>query len=265
MLEDRDRIFLNLYGFGDWRLDGARARGAWDQTKGLIDKGKDWIVNEMKASGLRGRGGAGFPTGLKWSFMPKPDPARPSYLVVNADEFGTRHLQGPGDHAQRSASPDRRLSRCELRDAGACLLHLYPRRICSRIRTAAGGDRRGLCGKAHWSGQYSRLAVRNLPAPRRRRLYLWRRDGAARIARRQEGHAAAEAAVSCQYGSLWFPDDGQQCRVRSRWRRRSCAAAPHGLRVSAGKTTAVPSSFVFLGMSRNRATWKRPCRSPSAN
>ena len=40
----------------------------------------------MKASGLRGRGGAGFPTGLKWSFMPKPDPARPSYLVVNADE-----------------------------------------------------------------------------------------------------------------------------------------------------------------------------------
>ena len=51
-----------------------------------IDKGKDWVINEMKASGLRGRGGAGFPTGLKWSFMPKPDPARPSYLVVNADE-----------------------------------------------------------------------------------------------------------------------------------------------------------------------------------
>jgi len=58
----------------------------------------------MKASGLRGRGGAGFPTGLKWSFMPKPDPARPSYLVVNADEIGARHLQGPGNHAQRSAN-----------------------------------------------------------------------------------------------------------------------------------------------------------------
>jgi NADH-quinone oxidoreductase subunit F len=86
MLEDKDRIFTNLYGFGDPGLAGARARGAWDDTKGLIEKGKDWVINEMKASGLRGRGGAGFPTGLKWSFMPKPDPARPSYLVVNADE-----------------------------------------------------------------------------------------------------------------------------------------------------------------------------------
>ena len=64
---------------------GARARGAWSDTKALIEKGHDWIINEVKASGLRGRGGAGFPTGLKWSFMPKSDP-RPSYLVVNADE-----------------------------------------------------------------------------------------------------------------------------------------------------------------------------------
>jgi NADH-quinone oxidoreductase subunit F len=86
MLQDKDRIFQNLYGYGDWGLDGARKRGCWDNTKGLLEKGKDWIINEMKASGLRGRGGAGFPTGLKWSFMPKPDAARPSYLVVNADE-----------------------------------------------------------------------------------------------------------------------------------------------------------------------------------
>ena len=55
-----------------------RARGAWDNTKALIDKGHDWIINEVKASGLRGRGGAGFPTGLKWSFMPKSrSPAHP--------------------------------------------------------------------------------------------------------------------------------------------------------------------------------------------
>src|SRR5436305_9271598 len=86
MLADKDRIFTNLYGFGDWGLEGARERGAWDNTKALIDKGKDWIIAEMKASGLRGRGGAGFPTGLKWSFMPKADPMRPSYLVVHADE-----------------------------------------------------------------------------------------------------------------------------------------------------------------------------------
>jgi len=86
MLQDKDRIFQNLYGYGDWTLDGAKKRGAWDNTKGLLEKGKDWIISEMKASGLRGRGGAGFPTGLKWSFMPKPDPNRPSYLVINADE-----------------------------------------------------------------------------------------------------------------------------------------------------------------------------------
>ena len=85
MLADKDRIFTNIYGFHDTSLAGARKRGLWDDTKRLIDKGHDWIINEIKASGLRGRGGAGFPTGLKWSFMPKNDP-RPSYLVVNADE-----------------------------------------------------------------------------------------------------------------------------------------------------------------------------------
>ena len=85
LLEDKDRIFRNLYGLHDSGLDGARKRGAWDGTKFFIDKGHDWIISEVKTSGLRGRGGAGFPTGLKWSFMPKADP-RPSYLVINADE-----------------------------------------------------------------------------------------------------------------------------------------------------------------------------------
>jgi len=86
MLDDKDRVFTNLYGFHDWRLAGARSRGGWDGTKAILAKGRDWIINEMKASGLRGRGGAGFPTGLKWSFMPKQSDDRPHYLVVNADE-----------------------------------------------------------------------------------------------------------------------------------------------------------------------------------
>jgi NADH-quinone oxidoreductase subunit F len=86
MLEDKDRVFTNLYGIHDWGLEGARSRGGWDGTKAILAKGRDWIINEMKASGLRGRGGAGFPTGLKWSFMPKQSDERPHYLVVNADE-----------------------------------------------------------------------------------------------------------------------------------------------------------------------------------
>ena len=86
MLQDKDRIFTNLYGQQPWSLEAARKRGDWDGTKAIIEKGQDWIIEEMKKSGLRGRGGAGFPTGLKWSFMPKQSDGRPSYLVVNADE-----------------------------------------------------------------------------------------------------------------------------------------------------------------------------------
>ncbi|MFN4282001.1 MAG: NADH-quinone oxidoreductase subunit NuoF [Alphaproteobacteria bacterium] len=86
MLSDKDRIFTNLYGQHDFRLAGARARGDWDGTKEILARGRDAIIDEMKKSGLRGRGGAGFPTGVKWSFMPKQSDGRPSYLVVNADE-----------------------------------------------------------------------------------------------------------------------------------------------------------------------------------
>ncbi|MGB3247047.1 MAG: NADH-quinone oxidoreductase subunit NuoF [Sulfitobacter sp.] len=86
MLADKDRIFTNLYGMHDRTLKGAQGRGHWDGTAAIIGKGRDWIIDEMKASGLRGRGGAGFPTGLKWSFMPKESDGRPAYLVVNADE-----------------------------------------------------------------------------------------------------------------------------------------------------------------------------------
>ena len=86
MLADKDRIFTNIYGWDDPGLKGAKKRGDWDKTAAILKRGHDDIIEEIKSSGLRGRGGAGFPTGLKWSFMPKEIGRRPHYLVVNADE-----------------------------------------------------------------------------------------------------------------------------------------------------------------------------------
>eukprot|EP00761_Pharyngomonas_kirbyi_P012473 gb/GECH01012500.1/.p1 GENE.gb/GECH01012500.1/~~gb/GECH01012500.1/.p1 ORF type:complete len:486 (+),score=87.81 gb/GECH01012500.1/:1-1458(+) len=85
-LQDADRIFTNLYGEFDSSIKGAMRRGDWHKTKDLVEMGSDWIIGEIKKSGLRGRGGAGFPSGLKYSFMPKVSDGRPSYLVINADE-----------------------------------------------------------------------------------------------------------------------------------------------------------------------------------
>src|SRR5579872_276540 len=125
MLADRDRVFTNLYGEDDWRLAGARRRGIWDGTKDIILKGRDWIVEEIKNSGLRGRGGAGFPTGLKWSFMPKQT-ERPNYLVVNADE------SEPGTCKDRDIlrfDPHRLLEGCLLAGVGmgASATYIYIR------------------------------------------------------------------------------------------------------------------------------------------
>src|SRR6478752_7357669 len=125
MLDDKDRIFTNLYGVYDPLLKGARARGDWDGTKAILEKGRDAIVEEVKASGLRGRGGAGFPTGLKWSFMPKQSD-RPCYLVVNADE------SEPGTCKDRDImrhDPHKLVEGCLVAGfaMGACAAYIYIR------------------------------------------------------------------------------------------------------------------------------------------
>ena len=86
MLNKKDKIFNNLYGLKGNGLNTAFKLGDWSESKEIIAKGKDWILKQVKDSGLRGRGGAGFPSGLKWSFMPPKTEYKPNYLVVNADE-----------------------------------------------------------------------------------------------------------------------------------------------------------------------------------
>ena len=86
MLEDKDRIFKNLYNDFGADVLSSQKRGDWLNVREIFSKGREWIINEIKASELRGRGGAGFPTGLKWSFTPKKVGTKPHYLVINADE-----------------------------------------------------------------------------------------------------------------------------------------------------------------------------------
>jgi NADH-quinone oxidoreductase subunit F len=151
MLQDKDRIFTNLYGQHDFGLKGAQARGVWDGTKGMVELGRDKIIGLIKESQLRGRGGAGFPAGLKWSFMPKQDTGRPSYLVVNADE------SEPGSCKDREIlrnDPHRLLEGCLVAGfamgAGACYIYIRGEYFFEATRVQAAIDQAyeaGLIGK----------------------------------------------------------------------------------------------------------------------
>ena len=215
MLADKDRIFTNLYGMFDRSLAGARARGQWDDTAGLIGRGRDKIVEEMKASGLRGPGRRGV-----------PDRAE---VVVHAEAVGraaalsggerrrirARDLQGPRDHAARSAHADRGVPDRRASAMGAHAGYIYIRGEYIREREAL----QVAIDECYDAGLLGRNAggvgvgLRPLPAPWRRRLHLRRGDGAAREPGGAQGDAAAEAAFPCEYGALRLPDHGQQRRV----------------------------------------------------
>ena len=85
MIKKDNRIFNNLYGFESPYLKFALKRGDWKDIKKILKKDPSVIIDEITKSGLRGRGGAGFSTGMKWSFMPKEN-SKQHYLVINADE-----------------------------------------------------------------------------------------------------------------------------------------------------------------------------------
>jgi NADH-quinone oxidoreductase subunit F len=86
MLDSRNQIFSNIYGRNSPNLRAAQNRGAWSEVKYFVQRGSEWVSNEIHKSGLRGRGGAGFPTAMKWAFVSKHMDGRPKYLVLNADE-----------------------------------------------------------------------------------------------------------------------------------------------------------------------------------
>src|SRR5271170_3692619 len=82
---DEVKIVSRRFGLGATDIDKYVELDGYKAVQEAIAKGPEWIINEMKASGLRGRGGAGFPTGMKWSFVPKQS-EKPKYVLVNGDE-----------------------------------------------------------------------------------------------------------------------------------------------------------------------------------
>ena len=137
------------------------------------------------------------------------------------------------------------------------LLHLHPRRIHPRARTARSRGAAGLRRKAHRQEQHPRLGFRHRRASRRRRLYLRRGDGAPRKPRRQEGPAAAQAAVPGQYGPLRLPDHRQQCRDHRAGARHHAARRGLVRRHRPGRTIPAQSFFAFPATSSGRAMSKR--------
>jgi NADH-quinone oxidoreductase subunit F len=257
MLDDKDRIFKNLYGLHDWGLEGARRRGAWDGTKAIIDKGRDWIVNEMKASGLRGRGGAGFPTGLKWSFMPKESTdGRPSYLVVNADE------SEPGTCKDREImrhDPHLLVEGCLIASfamgAHACYIYVRGEFIREREHLEAAVDQAyaaKLIGKDNVNGWPFDLYVTHGAG-----AYICGEETALlESLEGKKGMPRLKPPFPANVGlSAARPRSITSSRLRSR--RIFCGVAPLGSPASAGPIMSAPNCSAFPDMWSGPATSKR--------
>ena len=265
MLEDKDRIFTNLYGLGDRGLKGARARGNWDGTKAIIDKGRDWIIAEMKASGLRGRGGAGFPTGLKWSFMPKTvDPKRPHYLVINADESepGTckdREIMRNDPHTLVEGA----LIASFAMGAHAAYIYVRGEFIKERTNLEAAVEEAyeaNLIGKDNIHGWPFDLYVHHGAG-----AYICGEETAMlESLEGKKGMPRMKPPFPAGMG-LYGPPRRSTMSSRLLSRRRFCGAARRGLRVLGPPIISEPRCSASQVTSTSRATSKRRCRSRFAN
>ena len=220
----------------------------------------------MKASGLRGRGGAGFPTGLKWSFMPKVvDPKRPHYLVVNADE------SEPGTCKDREIlrnDPHTLVEGCFVAGfamgCNAAYIYVRGEYVLERKRLQAAVDEAyeaKLIGKDNVHGWPFDIYVHHGAGAYicgEETAMLESLEGKKGMPRMKPPFPAAMGLYGCS-------DHGQQRRSRSRWRRPSSGAARRGSRASARPTTPAPRSSAFPATSTSRATSKRRCRSRSAS
>ena len=244
-------------------LDEARSKGRYKIAQKVFESMKpEQVIDEVKKSGLRGRGGAGFPTGLKWSFMPEGPRTRPRYLAVNADESepGTckdRRADGARPAPAARGHPDRAPAPCARRRR----LHLHARRVPPRARRARGARSTRRARRAA-SARRPRhdFALRDLDAQGRRRLHLRRGDGADGEPGGQARPPAAQAALPRRLRRCGAADDGQQRRdvlqrAVHRRARRGAGSRSIGTEKSTGN--------FLCGISRPRRAPRRAtsCRS----
>ena len=145
---EMEPVLLRARGVPDSRAIATYlAAGGYEGWKKALAMTPDAVTEEVIDSELRGRGGAGFPTGRKWSFVPKDHPG-PALPDLQRRRVRARHVQGPRDHRARPAPGDRGDRDRLVRDQGQHRLHLHPRRVRALGEDPRGGDRRGARAQA---------------------------------------------------------------------------------------------------------------------
>ena len=217
----------------------------------------DAVVEAVKASGLRGRGGAGFPTGMKWQFVDKKSP-KPKYICCNADESEPGTFK---DHVLMERNPHLLFEGCLIGcyAIGAKVAYIYIRGEFYHVQEVLEAE----LAKARAAGYIGKnilghgLRLRDLRPSRRRRVRSRRRDRAHRVARGQARAAAAQAAVSRRSRASTAARRRSTTSRRSATCRSSSSTAPSGSRRSAPRRTAGRSSSASAATSSGRAPTRR--------